>query len=409
MVDFLGMRETKHNRRRISVAAAGLCLTFAAGAAVPLSAQANDGPVLRTPGVTQSASPHAAGPRMVRLPVLVLDKHGQPVTNLQASQFTLTEDGAAQNIGALEPASAMPLHLGVLMDTSRAMQGSFDAMRKAGSLLVDGTLPAGSSGHEAFLIHFDREVELLQDFSSTAGPLDQELSQLGPTAQTRERDQGPETMGDDRQRPEGNRAGRQLYDAIYLSADQMMKSKKGLKALVVLSNGEDIGSKETLNEAIDAAERNHCMVYTVYLKGEESNGFTHSGLGRPGGAGGGYPGGGYPGGYPGGGYPGGNPGGYPGGNPGGGGRSSHADGRRILQQIATRTGGRYLVAKKKDELPEIFADIVNDLKAQFVLTYTPAKPDDEGGFHKVALKAADGDWLVIVPEGYYAPGGDAQQ
>ncbi|MGB6973983.1 MAG: VWA domain-containing protein [Terracidiphilus sp.] len=387
-------------------ALAGACLALAAGASAQSSAQSNDGPVLRTPPKAQNTAAHASGPEVVRLLVLVLDKHGAPVTNLEPAQLTLTEDGDAEAIGGLEPASAGPLQLGLLMDTSRAMQGSLDAMRKSATTLVDGMLSAGGSGHEAFLIHFDREVELLQDFSATAGPLDRELDQMGPTAQTQQDRQGPETMGDDRQRPEGGRTSRQLYDAIYLAADQLMKPKKGLKALVVVSNGEDRGSKETLNEAIDAAERGHCIVYTVYLKGEEERQeLGRSGSGRRGGmGGGGYPGGG-------GGYPGGRGGGYPGGGRGGrggGDRSAHVDGKKILEQISTRTGGRYFVAKKKDELAKIFGDIVNDLKAQYVVTYTPAKADDQGGFHKTALKGQNGEWLVLTPEGYYAPGGDAQ-
>ncbi len=379
--------------------------------AVVAAAQSGNGPVLRTPGAAQRAA-HANRPEMVRLPVLVLDKHGAPVTNLTASQFTLTEDGTVQTISQLEPASTVPLQLGLLMDTSRGMENNFDAMRKAGSLLVNAILPAGESNREVFLIHFDREVELLQDFSATSGPLNQELSQLGPTARTQERDQGPETMGDELPRLQGNRRARQLYDAIYLAADQMMKPKKGLKALVVISNGEDHGSKETLNEAIDSAERNHCIVYTVYLKGEEErNPLERSGIDRRGGMGGGYPGGGYPGGgYPGGGYPGSYPGsrgGYPSGRDGGG-RSARVDGRRILEQISMRTGGRYFVAKKKEQLPEIYGDIADDLRAQYMLTYTSSKSDDQGGFHKTTLKVSNGEWLVLAPEGYYAPGGDAQ-
>ena len=132
-----------------------------------------------------------------------------------------------------------------------------------------------------------------------------------------------------------------------------------------------------------------------------SHGGGRGGGGYPGG-GGGYPGGG--GGYPGGG------GGYPG---GGGGRrggsgptDTGVDGRKIMLQIAERTGGHAYDARKKDDLEPIYNLIAQELRSQYLLTYTPDKPDNEGGFHKVALKANKDEYSVTIPEGYFAPGGE---
>jgi VWFA-related protein len=108
-------------------------------------------------------------------------------------------------------------------------------------------------------------------------------------------------------------------------------------------------------------------------------------------------GGGYPGG--GGGYPGG--GGRRGG--GGGDRQQEVDGKKIMEKIATRTGGRYFEAKGKDKLDEIYAQIAEELRGQYVLTYTPDVVDNDGGFHKIALKANKDDYQVVTREGYYAP------
>ena len=131
------------------------------------------------------------------------------------------------------------------------------------------------------------------------------------------------------------------------------------------------------------------------------------GMGRRGGFG--YPGGGYPGG--GGGYPGGG-GGYPG---GGGGRrgpettsANGQDGKKNMEKIAARTGGRFFEAKKKDNLDEIYGQIAEELRGQYLLTYTPDKADTDGGYHKIALKASKDDLLVVTREGYYAPGGDTK-
>jgi VWFA-related protein len=175
-----------------------------------------------------------------------------------------------------------------------------------------------------------------------------------------------------------------------------MKPKSGRKALIVFSDGGDRGSKETLNDAIDAADRANVQVFTIYFKGEEDrsnsgfpgNGGHHGGMG----GGGGYPGGG-------GGYPGG------GGHRGGNNPRSEAgvDGKKIMEQIASRTGGQFFEAKKKDNLDEIYNQIAASLRQQYLLTYTPDKVDTEGEFHKIVLKTDKTDLNVITREGYYAP------
>jgi VWFA-related protein len=85
------------------------------------------------------------------------------------------------------------------------------------------------------------------------------------------------------------------------------------------------------------------------------------------------------------------------------------DGKKIMAQIATRTGGRFFDTKKKDDLSEIYGMIADELHGQYLLTYTPDKEDTDGGYHKVALKASNGDLTVITREGYYAPGGDSSR
>ncbi len=114
-------------------------------------------------------------------------------------------------------------------------------------------------------------------------------------------------------------------------------------------------------------------------------------------------GGGHHGGMGGGGYPGGG-GGYPGGGRrGGGSEQSQVDGKKILEKIAERTGGRFFEAKKKDNLEEIYGQVAEELRGQYLLTYTPDQVDKEGGFHKIVLKASNDSLTVATREGYYAP------
>ena len=344
------------------------------------------------------------------LPVTVRDKKGALVASLKIGDFTLTEDGRPQTIKSFTRETNLPYRLGLLVDTSRSVSGAMEDERKAAGKFVDTMLPEkpNSTPDQAFLIHFDREVELLQDFTPSREKLHRELQDLGPTRQERNDSQGPETTGDDRGSDQSHhgRGGTQLYDAIFLAADELMKPKDGRKALVVFSDGVDRGSKDTLNDAVDAADRAGVAVYTIYFKGEQERSQTgfpsgghHGGGGWPGGGGGG------------GGYPGGGGGGYPGGGGrrGGGGQSeSEVDGKKIMEKIATRTGGRFFEAKKKDSLDEIYGQIAEELRGQYLLTYTPDMVDNEGGFHKVALKANKDDLTVVTREGYYAPGGDAK-
>lgn len=347
--------------------------------------------------------------REVLLPVTVRDKKGEMVTNLTAADFTLTEDSRPQVIKSFTRESNLPFRVGLLVDTSRSVSSAMESERKAGGKFVDLMLPADAKdatrADQAFLIHFDQEVELLQDFTNSRDKLHHELDAMGPTSHEHNDTQGPETSGDDREHQRASHGGgTQLYDAIFLASDDLMKTKDGRKALVVFSDGGDRGSKETLNDAIDAADRANLAIYTIYFKGEEerdsSNGFP--GQGRHGGMGGGWPGGG------GGGYPGGG-GGYPGG--GGNRRGSDprsatgVDGKKIMEQIATRTGGRFFEAKKKDALEDIYNQIAEELRGQYLLSYTPDQVDTEGDFHKIALKAKKDDLIVATREGYYGTPG----
>jgi VWFA-related protein len=355
------------------------------------------------------------------VPVTVRDKKGALVADLQKGDFTLTDDGHPQTLTGAARDSSLPLRIGLLVETNHAMGGALEAERKAAgkfidtilaeeSLMAAATEPAGDkaagSKNEVFLIHFDREVELLQDFTGSREKLHQELDNMGSSRQAQNDTQGPETTGEDRgERTHGARGGNQLYDAIFLASDEVMASKNGRKALIVFSDGVDRGSKDRLNEALDAAEKAHAEIYTIYFKGEQER---SDNFGYPGG--GGRRGGGYPGG--GGGYPGGG-GGYPGGGYPGGGRrgddgpsDTGVDGKKIMQNIAARTGGHAYEARKRDDLEPIYNLIAEELRSQYLLTYTPDKTDNEGGFHKLAVKVNRGDCSVVAPEGYFAPGGE---
>jgi VWFA-related protein len=325
----------------------------------------------------------------VILPVTVRDKKGQVVPNLKQDDFVLQEDGRPETIKSFSHETNLPFRLGLLVDTSRSQENALPGERSATGKFIDQML--SQPADKAFLLHFDHEVELLQDFTAAKPKLHHELDAMSPSSGGG----GGQSSSDDGGSGNRRRGGTQMYDAIYLASNELMLKEHGRKALILLSDGVDRGSKESLNDAIDAAEKANVSIYTVYFKGEED----HSGGGNPGmGRRGGMGGGGYPGG--GGGYPGGGRRGGPTGT-----NEPKVDGKKILEQIATRTGGLWFEAKKKDSFDEIYAQIGEELHGQYLLTYTPDKPgssDDSDGFHKISLKAKDDKLQVITREGYYS-------
>ena len=337
--------------------------------------------------------------REVILPVTVRDKKGQVAQNLTIGDFTLQEDGRPQTIKSFSHETNLPFRLGLMVDTSRSQSAALASEKSATGKFIDQML--SQPADKAFLLHFDREVELLQDFTASKSKLHHELDDMSSSNYSN--DQAGSSGGGDSDGGRGNGGGgrrrgggTQMYDSIYLAANELMLKEPGRKALIVLSDGVDRGSKESLNDAIDAAEKANVSIYTVYFKGEEENRGSNPGMGRRGGmGGGGYPGGG----YPGGGYPGG------GGQRPGGSSEPKVDGKKILEQIAARTGGVFFEAKKKDSFDEVYAQIGEELHGQYLLTYTPDKhdsSDDTDGFHKILLKAKDDKLNVITREGYYS-------
>ncbi len=375
-------------------------------------AQSTVGPITPPPPKvvpTQQAQPTpkiSVEAKLVYLYVNVRDKKGKNVPGLSAQDFKLEEDGRPENITHFMVQSNVPLTLGLLVDTSLSQRDVLDDERDASYKFLDQML---QDKDEAFVIHFDREVELLQDLTASRPKLNAALQQLQtPQPQfsngndggsggagndgggTTDPDQnGSSTSGRDQDHAHSG-GGTLLYDAIYLAANDEMKKQQGRKAIFVLSDGEDRGSKETLTSAIEAAQRADTSVYCIYFAGHESNdsGFGHHG--GWGGRGGGWPGGG--GGWPGGGGRGGNR--YP--------QESRTTGKDVLKRIANETGGELFEISKKLTVDQVFTQIEGELRNQYAIGYTPDHSNTGAGFHTIALTTKKKDLIVQVREGYYS-------
>jgi VWFA-related protein len=354
------------------------------------------GPLLRA---QDTAATFAVDVKVVTLPVTVRDKHGAIVRDLTKDDFTLQEDGRPQSVRYFSQEMNLPLTVGLLVDTSRSQTNVLDAERNASRSFLDQMLVQAKD--KAFLIHFDREVELLQDLTSSREKLQSALDLL-KTSSDRERSNDP---NDPSNSPSGSGSGShrsggtQLYDAVYLASNELMKKQQGRKALIILTDGVDHGSKTYLESAIESAQRADTVVYSIYFAdSHHDEGQRPSrGMGR---GGGGWPGGGGGGGWPGGG------GGYPGGGGRGGGQrhpeEPRTDGKKILQRISKETGGRFFEVTKKETVGDIYTSIVEELRTQYSMGYTPDKDSAAAGYHHVLLTVKKKDLTVQTREGYYA-------
>jgi len=349
------------------------------------------------------ASTLTATVNVVNVYATVRDKHGAIIRDLAKDDFTLQDDGRSQTIRYFSRETDLPLTLGLLVDTSLSTRRVLPEEREASESFLDQMLRVGKD--KAFIIHFDREVELLQDFTADRQKLHAAIALLQTSEPRYGQSQGggnpfssanyqwPGQSGPGGEGGEGGEGQRRgggmrsggtlLYDAVYLASKELMSKQQGRKALVILSDGVDNGSKETLASAVEAAQRADTMVYSILFVDEE-------GYGNRGGYGG-------MGGY-------GRMGGM--GRHGGMGRypqqPSHPDGKKILQQISHETGGQMFQVNKKMSAEQIYASIQEVLRNQYSLGYTPERAGAEPGYHKIYLAARQKDYIVQARDGYYS-------
>jgi VWFA-related protein len=315
----------------------------------------------------------------------VRDKHGKIISDLKKEDFAIEEDGKAQTIDYFARESDLPLRLGLLVDTSLSQRRVLEQERSASYSFLDQLLREGKD--LAFVIHFDREVELLQDFTPSRPKLQAALQSLQTPQFDSNRGGGGSGGGGTGggsgggSGGGGGRGSRQhgggtlLYDAIYLAADELMSKQQGRKALIILSDGVDHGSKETLRDAIETAQRADTVVYSILFKDDEANGNRGGVRMGPYGGGSGRRGGRYP-------------------------QEERPDGKKILQQISKATGGRLFEVSKKETVEKIYAEIEEELRHQYSLGYTPAK-DAGTGYHRIAVTTKNKELVVQARDGYY--------
>jgi VWFA-related protein len=328
------------------------------------------------PQQDQDPAKFSSGVKVVNLYANVRNRKGEIVRDLTKNDFMLEEDGRPQTIGYFSQEANLPLTLGLLVDTSGSQRRLIGEERDASYRFFGQVLRPEKD--LAFLIHFDFEVELLQDITSNRKSLEKGLEDLQAPQQQRQqrtnRYPGTGYPGGGQGRGGG---GTLLYDSILLGSDEIMKRQSGRKAIILLTDGVDNGSKVSMYAAIEAAQRSDTLVYSILFEDSEGYGsgpvVNLGGMGRRGGR-----------------------------PPMGGGNMSHANGKKVLEQISRETGGRFFQVSKKNPLDKVYADIEDDLRHQYSMGYTPDRTEAERNYHKIHLSTKEKTLIVQTREGYYS-------
>ncbi len=232
-----------------------------------LSAQQKPSTPEQAPGQTpaSSAPTIAVDARLVNLPVIVRDKKGALIQNLTKDDFVLQVDGKPQTIRYFDKDTNLPLTLGLLVDTSLSQRQVIDEERTASSTFLDQMLTTPKD--KAFIIQFARQTELLQDLTSSHPLLQAALREIDTPGKGTSAASDDDNNGGGGGRRHGG--GTVLFDALFLASDELMSKQTGRKAIIILSDGGDNGSKETFEKSIEAAQRADTIIYAIYFKGEQ--------------------------------------------------------------------------------------------------------------------------------------------
>lgn len=291
---------------------------------------------------------------VVQLFFNVKDKHGALVPNLPKEDFDIFEDGKQQTIKYFKAESDLPLTLGIMIDTSGSQMRVLDMEKEVGASFLENILRPKD---EAFVISFDIDITLLQDFTNTVSRLRHALNEAkintggvscsgGPIGP-----QGPIPCSSSGPR------GTALYDAVYLASHDELSHEVGRKAMILLTDGQDEGSRLKIKDAIEAAQKADTICYVLLIADRGFYGF------------------------------------------GGIGYSGESEMKKLTQE----TGGRVIdVGNKIDKLRKAFDDIAAELRSQYNIGYTPTNSSRDGGFRKVEIKATQGDYKIQARSGYYA-------
>ena len=275
---------------------------------------------------------------IVNLFATVRDKHKAIITGLKQDDFQVYEDGQPQEITYFSAESNLPITLGILLDTSGSEYFMLSGEKEAGSRFLARVLRKGDL---AMVMTFDTDVDLLADFTDDRGVLDRAINR----AQINAPSGGMIAQGP---LPSSGSGGTNFYDAVYLAAHEKLSGEAGRKAIVVLTDAEDTGSKLRLSDAIEAAQRTDTVVHILLVAADGGD-------------------------------------------------------QDVARKLTDDTGGRMIVVRSEKNLEQAFDQISEELRSQYTIGYTPTNKKHDGTYRKIKVEMKNKDYSVLTRRGYYAP------
>ena len=283
----------------------------------------------------------------------VKDKAGNLVPHLSKEDCSIEEDKQPQTLKTFVAETQLPLTLGILLDTSGSQERVLPLEQDVGSQFLARVL---RQKDEAFLLSFDVDVDLLQDYTNSPKLLTRAMNKAEINTAGGNGAGGIPGAGGGTIPTIGAPKGTLLYDAVYLAANRKMNQETGRKAMILLTDGEDQGSRYKIGEAIAAAQKSNVIVYVILIA---DRGF--------------YGGFGY----------------Y---------------GFSAMKKMTEETGGRLIdVGNNGKKLEAAFQQIEDELRTQYVATYTPLNTKLDGGFRRLNVQCRGDGLKVQSRKGYFAP------
>jgi VWFA-related protein len=274
----------------------------------------------------------------VNLFASVRDKHKAIVTGLTKDDFQIYEDGQLQEITNFSAESTLPITLGILLDTSGSEYYMLSGEKEAGSRFLARVLRKGDL---AMVMTFDTDVDLLADFTDDRGVLDRAINR----AQINAPSGGMIAQGP---LPSSGSGGTNFYDAVYLAAHDKLSDEAGRKAIIVLTDAEDTGSKLRLTDAIEAAQRTDTVVHILLVAADGGD-------------------------------------------------------QSVAKRLTDETGGRMIIVRSERNLEQAFDEISEELRFQYTIGYTPTNKKHDGSYRKIRVEMKNKDYSALTRRGYYAP------
>jgi VWFA-related protein len=282
----------------------------------------------------------------------VKDKQGNLVPHLTKDDCTVYDDKEPQKLKSFVAETHQPLTLGILLDTSGSQSRVLPLEQDVGGQFLERVL---QKKDEAFLLSFDVNVDLLQDYTNSARLLSRAMNKAEINTAGGNGSAGIPGAGGGTVPTIGAPKGTLLYDAVVLASNEKMNQESGRKAMILLTDGEDEGSVHKIQEAIAAAQKSNVIVYTILIA---DRGF--------------YGGFGY-------------------------------SGYSSMKKMTEETGGRLIdVGNNGKKLEAAFQQIEDELRTQYVASYTPNNTKLDGSFRHVTVECRGDGLKVQVRKGYYA-------